>query len=79
MAQSFSARLPQIASAPLFCTGSAFSQQDFADGVFSSLGNARLLNPFATVQSRIELPETDLQKCLPYLSVAVGLAIRGGE
>jgi len=79
IAQGFSSVPSEIASCPLFCTGSAFSQQDFAEGVFSRLGNARLLNPFATVQSRIELPETDLQKCLPYLSVAVGLAIRGGE
>jgi Tfp pilus assembly PilM family ATPase len=78
IAQGFSA-VPQIASCPLFCTGSTFSQQDFAEGVFSRLGNASLLNPFATVQSRIELPETDLQKCLPFLAVAVGLAIRGGE
>jgi Tfp pilus assembly PilM family ATPase len=76
--QAFSA-LQGVASAPVFCTGAAFSQQDFAEGVFSSLGNARLLNPFAAVQSRIELAESDLQKCLPYLSVAVGLAIRGGE
>jgi Tfp pilus assembly PilM family ATPase len=79
IAQGFSALEPQIASAPLFCTGSAFSRQDFAESVFSSLGNARLLNPFATVQSKIEIPEADLQKCLPYLSVAVGLAIRGAE
>jgi Tfp pilus assembly PilM family ATPase len=69
----------QAASAPLFCTGTPFSQQDFAEGVFSHLGNAQMLNPFATVQSRIEIPETDLQKCLPYLSVAIGLAIRGDE
>jgi Tfp pilus assembly PilM family ATPase len=73
IAQCFSA------SAPLFCTGSAFSQQDFAEGVFSGLGNAKMLNPLATVQSRIELPEADLQKCLPYLAVAVGLAIRGAQ
>jgi Tfp pilus assembly PilM family ATPase len=76
IAQSF----PQAASTPpLFCTGSTFSQQDFAEGVFSRLGNARMLNPLATIQSRIGLPEADLQKCLPYLSVAVGLAIRGAE
>jgi Tfp pilus assembly PilM family ATPase len=75
IAQSF----PQAASPPLFCTGSAFSQQDFAEGVFSRLGNARMLNPFETIQSRIGIPEADLQKCLPYLSVAVGLAIRGAE
>jgi Tfp pilus assembly PilM family ATPase len=67
------------ASAPLFCTGSTFSQKDFMEGVFSRLGNARLLNPFAAVQSKIGIAEEDLEKCLPYLSVAVGLAIRGAE
>ena len=72
---------PQAAAAagPVVCTGSAFSQQDFVEGVFSRLGNARILNPFAVVKSSLGLPEADLQKCLPYLSVAVGLAIRGAE
>jgi Tfp pilus assembly PilM family ATPase len=80
IAQGFSALSPsETASCPVFCTGSSFSQQDFAEGVFARLGNARMLNPFAAVQSRVELPEADLQKCLPYLSVAVGLAIRGAE
>jgi len=73
--QNFQDALP----GPVFCTGAAFAQQDFSDGFFSRLNNSRLLNPFATIQSRIEIPEADLTKCLPYLSVAVGLAIRGAE
>ncbi len=70
---------PQAVSIPVVCTGGLFSRQDFSDGVFSRLGNARMLNPFAVVRSSVGISEADLQKCLPYLSVAVGLAIRGPE
>jgi Tfp pilus assembly PilM family ATPase len=71
--------IPQAASMPVVCTGSSFSQKDFAEGVFSRMQNARLLNPFAAVQSSLGLSQEDLEKCLPCLSVAVGLAIRGAQ
>jgi hypothetical protein len=62
---------------PVFCTGAAFLQPDFTEGVLSHLGNAQLLNPFAVVPLELSIPESDMQKCLPYLAVCVGLALRG--
>jgi Tfp pilus assembly PilM family ATPase len=70
---------PTAVSVPVVCTGGLFSRQDFGEGVFSRLGNARMLDPFAVVRSSIGISGADLQKCLPYLSVAVGLAIRGPQ
>jgi hypothetical protein len=32
---------------------------------------------FNAVKSKIEIPDDDLVKCIPYLGVSVGLALRG--
>jgi Tfp pilus assembly PilM family ATPase len=62
----------------IFLTGGLFSNFDFLDKVCSILGNAKLLNPLKEIKNQIDISPQDLQKCLPYLSVAVGLAIRAG-
>jgi Tfp pilus assembly PilM family ATPase len=64
-------------SYPIVCTGSPFSQPDFAESVRSRLENAQMLNPFAVIHYKIDVPENELQKFLPLMAVAVGLALRG--
>jgi Tfp pilus assembly PilM family ATPase len=59
-----------------FVTGPLFADQEFCERVCSRLGNARLLDPFKSIRSTVAIPRDDLVKCVPYLAVAVGLALR---
>jgi Tfp pilus assembly PilM family ATPase len=59
-----------------FVTGPLFANPDFCEEVCSRLGNALLLDPFKAIRSTVAIPKDDLVKCVPYLAVAVGLALR---
>jgi Tfp pilus assembly PilM family ATPase len=63
--------------APYFLTGALFAQPQFSEQVIGLLGSASVLNPFKTIESKVEIPEADLARCIPYLAVSVGLALRG--
>ena len=60
----------------MYLTGPLFSDADFTESVCSRLGIARILDPFKTIRSTVDIPSADLRKCFPYLAVAVGLALR---
>ena len=76
--RTIAANFPKgVKGANIFLSGALFAQQQFCEEVIQRLGNASLLNPFNTVKSKIEIPDDDLVKCLPYLGVSVGLALRG--
>lgn len=70
------AQLQQSDSAPLFISGSFFAQEDLRADVLAALNNAEVLYPFKTVECRA-LPQAELLKYAPQLSVATGLALRG--
>jgi Tfp pilus assembly PilM family ATPase len=57
-------------------TGPLFSDPDFSEAVCSHLGNASVLDPFRLVRLTAPIPKNEIVKCIPYLAVAVGLAIR---
>jgi Tfp pilus assembly PilM family ATPase len=61
---------------PVYLTGPLFSDADFTESVCSRMGGAQVLNPFKTIRSTANIPDSDLTKCIPYLAVAVGLALR---
>ena len=61
---------------PMYLTGPLFSDVDFTESVCSRLGIARVLDPFKTIRSTVDIPKADLRKCVPHLAVAVGLALR---
>jgi Tfp pilus assembly PilM family ATPase len=62
---------------PIYLTGPLFSDPDFTESVCSRLGGAKALDPFKAINSPVDIPKADLRKCIPYLAVAVGLALRG--
>jgi Tfp pilus assembly PilM family ATPase len=68
--RSFQGRLP------VYLTGPLFSDSDFTESVCSRMGGAQVLDPFRAIRSTADIPEPDLRKCIPYLAVVVGLALR---
>jgi Tfp pilus assembly PilM family ATPase len=62
--------------APFFLSGALFAQPQFSEQVIGLLGAASILNPFKAIGSKVEIPEADLARCIPYLGVSVGLALR---
>jgi Tfp pilus assembly PilM family ATPase len=77
MRESAARCFPAAKNAPVFLTGTIFSDADFADDVCSHMGGAQILNPFTSIKCMVEIPENDVNKCISQLSVAVGLALRG--
>jgi Tfp pilus assembly PilM family ATPase len=63
----------------IMLSGSLFSQSEFTEQVKSFVPGAETLYPFRTVKCGTGMPEEQLRKYSPYLAVAVGLALRGGE
>ncbi|HUI92273.1 MAG TPA: pilus assembly protein PilM [Chitinivibrionales bacterium] len=73
MAQSFAS---VHGRPPIYLTGPIFADPDFTESVCSRMGVARVLDPFRAIRSTVDIPKSDLRKCIPYLTVAVGLALR---
>ena len=69
VAQSFSGRQTAFDT---YVTGPLFTDPEFSESVCSRLGNARALDPFKSIRANVEIPA----ESVPYLAVAVGLAVR---